>query len=51
MQVFTQTFINTLIVHNFQVSKMGLNAKVFATIPTYKMGQMFMYDAYQVMLK
>lgn len=25
----------------------GLKANIYATVPTYKMGQMFMYDSYQ----
>eukprot|EP00026_Physarum_polycephalum_P004310 Phypoly_transcript_04328.p1 GENE.Phypoly_transcript_04328~~Phypoly_transcript_04328.p1 ORF type:complete len:736 (+),score=97.57 Phypoly_transcript_04328:38-2209(+) len=31
----------------YAMSKLGMNADVFGTIPLYKMGQMFMYDAYQ----
>jgi len=31
----------------YAVGKLGLTAPVYATIPVYKMGQMFMYDAYQ----
>ncbi|KAL6051559.1 cleavage and polyadenylation specificity factor subunit 2 [Balamuthia mandrillaris] len=31
----------------FLVGKWGLEAPVYATIPVYKMGQMFMYDVYQ----
>jgi cleavage and polyadenylation specificity factor subunit 2 len=31
----------------YVVGKMGLNARIFATIPVFKMGQMFMYDSYQ----
>lgn len=30
------------------VGKCGLNCPIYATIPVYKMGQMFMYDLYQV---
>lgn len=33
----------------FAVGKLGLNCAIYATIPVYKMGQMFMYDLYQVM--
>lgn len=29
------------------VGKCGLNCPIYATIPVYKMGQMFMYDLYQ----
>lgn len=32
----------------YAVGKMGLNCAIYATIPVYKMGQMFMYDLYQV---
>lgn len=32
----------------FAVGKLGLNCAIYATIPVYKMGQMFMYDLYQV---
>ncbi|KAK9409486.1 Cleavage and polyadenylation specificity factor subunit 2 [Crotalus adamanteus] len=31
----------------YAVGKMGLNCAIYATIPVYKMGQMFMYDLYQ----
>jgi len=31
----------------YVVGKLGLNCPVYATIPVYKMGQMFMYDLYQ----
>ncbi|XP_052594778.1 cleavage and polyadenylation specificity factor subunit 2 isoform X2 [Peromyscus californicus insignis] len=31
----------------FAVGKLGLNCAIYATIPVYKMGQMFMYDLYQ----
>uniref|UniRef100_A0A6B2L931 Cleavage and polyadenylation specificity factor subunit 2 n=1 Tax=Arcella intermedia TaxID=1963864 RepID=A0A6B2L931_9EUKA len=31
----------------YAVGKLGLKAKIIGTIPVYKMGQMFMYDAYQ----
>lgn len=34
----------------YAVGKMGLNCAIYATIPVYKMGQMFMYDLYQVCL-
>ena len=30
------------------VGKCGLTCPIYATIPVYKMGQMFMYDLYQV---
>lgn len=30
------------------VGKCGLSCPIYATIPVYKMGQMFMYDLYQV---
>ncbi|ODN01603.1 putative cleavage and polyadenylation specificity factor subunit 2 [Orchesella cincta] len=30
----------------YVVGKLGLNAPVYATIPIWKMGQMFMYDSY-----
>lgn len=29
------------------VGKLGLNCPIYATIPVFKMGQMFMYDLYQ----
>lgn len=32
----------------YAVGKLGLNCAIYATIPVYKMGQMFMYDLYQV---
>lgn len=32
----------------YAVGKLGLNCSIYATIPVYKMGQMFMYDLYQV---
>jgi len=35
----------------YMVGKCGLSCPVYATIPVYKMGQMFMYDLYQVKLK
>lgn len=31
----------------YLVGKCGLNCPIYATIPVYKMGQMFMYDLYQ----
>lgn len=31
----------------YAMSKLGLKAEVFGTIPLFKMGQMFLYDAYQ----
>ncbi|XP_077285623.1 cleavage and polyadenylation specificity factor subunit 2 [Arctopsyche grandis] len=31
----------------YAVGKMGLDCPIYATIPVYKMGQMFMYDLYQ----
>ncbi|XP_076979501.1 cleavage and polyadenylation specificity factor subunit 2 isoform X2 [Tamandua tetradactyla] len=31
----------------YAVGKLGLNCAIYATIPVYKMGQMFMYDLYQ----
>ncbi|EDW24634.1 GL24247 [Drosophila persimilis] len=30
----------------YLVGKLGLNCPIFATIPVFKMGQMFMYDLY-----
>ena len=30
------------------VGKLGLKCPAYATVPVYKMGQMFMYDLYQV---
>lgn len=30
----------------YMVGKLGLNCPIYATIPVYKMGQMFMYDLY-----
>ncbi len=32
----------------YVVGKLGLSCPVYATTPVYKMGQMFMYDLYQV---
>lgn len=32
----------------YLVGKCGLSCPIYATIPVYKMGQMFMYDLYQV---
>ena len=32
----------------YAVGKLGLNCTIYATIPVYKMGQMFMYDLFQV---
>lgn len=29
------------------VGKLGMNCPIYATVPVYKMGQMFMYDLYQ----
>ena len=34
----------------YLVGKLGLNCPIYATIPVYKMGQMFLYDLYQVPL-
>ncbi|XP_043930590.1 cleavage and polyadenylation specificity factor subunit 2 isoform X1 [Protopterus annectens] len=31
----------------YAVGRLGLNCYIYATIPVYKMGQMFMYDLYQ----
>lgn len=31
----------------YLVGKLGLKCPIYATIPIYKMGQMFMYDLYQ----
>ncbi|KAI5707247.1 hypothetical protein M8J76_009849 [Diaphorina citri] len=31
----------------YMVGKCGLSCPIFATIPVYKMGQMFMYDLFQ----
>ncbi|XP_065184481.1 cleavage and polyadenylation specificity factor subunit 2-like [Sycon ciliatum] len=33
----------------YLVGKLGLKCPVYATIPVYKMGQMFLYDAYQAL--
>ena len=32
----------------YVVGRLGLRCPIYATIPVYKMGQMFMYDLYQV---
>ena len=32
----------------FSFSLQGLNCPIYATVPVYKMGQMFLYDVYQV---
>jgi len=34
----------------YLVGKLGLNCPIYATIPVYKMGQMFLYDLYQVLM-
>ena len=34
----------------YLVGKSGMTCRIYATIPVYKMGQMFMYDLYQVCL-
>lgn len=31
----------------YAVSQLGLSCPIYATVPIYKMGQMFMYDLYQ----
>lgn len=31
----------------YAVGKLGLNCPIYATVPVYKMGQMFLYDVYQ----
>ncbi|XP_044746186.1 probable cleavage and polyadenylation specificity factor subunit 2 [Coccinella septempunctata] len=31
----------------YAIGKLGLNCPIYATIPVYKMGQMFLYDLYQ----
>jgi len=33
----------------YAVGKLGLNCPVYCTLPVWKMGQMFLYDAYQTM--
>ena len=33
----------------YMVGKAGLECPIYSTIPVHKMGQMFMYDFYQVM--
>ncbi len=35
----------------YLVGHCGLSCPIYATIPVYKMGQMFMYDLYQVIRK
>ncbi len=32
----------------YAVGKLDLNCPIYATVPVYKMGQMFLYDAFQV---
>lgn len=32
----------------YAVGSLGMKCPVYATVPVYKMGQMFMYDLYQV---
>ena len=32
----------------FLCGTLGLNCPIYATVPVYKMGQMFLYDLYQV---
>ena len=34
----------------YLVGKCGLHCPIYATVPVFKMGQMFMYDLYQVMI-
>ncbi len=31
----------------YAVGKLGLSCPIYATVPVYKMGQMFMYDSYE----
>lgn len=31
----------------YAVGKLGLQCPIYATVPVYKMGQMFLYDAFQ----
>ena len=33
----------------YAVGKLGLSCPIYATVPVYKMGQMFLYDLYQVL--
>ena len=33
------------------VGRLGLSCPIYATVPVYKMGQMFLYDLYQVILR
>ena len=33
------------------VGKLGLTCPIYATVPVYKMGLMFLYDLYQVCMK
>jgi cleavage and polyadenylation specificity factor subunit 2 len=33
----------------YAVGKLGLSCPIYATVPVYKMGQMFLYDMYQAM--
>lgn len=35
----------------YLVGKCNLTCPIYATVPVYKMGQMFMYDLYQVSWK
>lgn len=35
----------------YLVGKLGLNCPIYATIPVYKMGQMFMYDVCIIFFK
>ena len=32
----------------YLAGKLSLNCPIYATVPVYKMGQMFLYDLYQV---
>jgi hypothetical protein len=34
----------------YAVGKLGMSCPIYATVPVYKMGQMFLYDMYQVRL-
>ena len=34
----------------YLVSKLNLNCEIYSTVPVFKMGQMFLYDLYLVLI-
>ena len=45
---FHQTKSIDLTLTRLAAGKLGLSCPIYATVPVYKMGQMFLYDVYQV---